>query len=102
MLQSVLWGNLRKPECLCYLKDNSILVGFSNNKYENIQFSIKQYFVKMNKLKLISERIEDIHKRNKDDYCRITSLIELKNRILVYGTAGLEDYKLVGNISIID
>ncbi len=95
-------GNLGKPECICYLKDNSILVGISNNKYENIQFSFKQYFVKMNKLKLISERIEDIHKKNKDDYCRITSLIELKNRILVYGTAGLEDYKLVGNISIID
>ncbi len=95
-------GNLGKPECICYLKDNSILVGISNNKYENIQFLFKQYFVKMNKLKLISEKIEEFHKKKKDDYCRITALVELNNRIVVYGTAGFEEYKLVGNISIID
>ena len=95
-------GSLGKPECICLLKDNTILVGISNNKYENIQFLFKQYFVKSNKLKLISEKMEEFHKKKKDDYCRITSLVELKNRIVVYGTAGFEEYKLVGNISIID
>ena len=74
----------------------------SNNKYEKIQFLFKQYSIKMNKLKLTSEKMEEITKKKKDDHCRITSLIELKNRVIVYGTAGFEEYKLVGNISIID
>ena len=43
-----------------------------------------------------------IDKKKKDDYCRITSLIELKNNVIAYGLAGFEDSKLVGNISIID
>ncbi len=95
-------GNLGKPECICYLKDNTLLVAMSNNKYEKIQFLFKQYSIKMNKLKLTSEKMEEITKKKKDDHCRITSLIELKNRVIVYGTAGFEEYKLVGNISIID
>ena len=97
-------GEIGKPECFFYLKDNTILVGMSNNQKENktIEFIFKQYNTKMNKCKLISEKMEIIDKRKKDDYCRIISLIELKNGVIAYGTAGFEEFKLVGNISIID
>ena len=53
-------------------------------------------------LKLISEKLEEFDRKKKDDYCRINSIIELKNKIIIYGTAGFEEYKLVGNILIID
>ena len=95
-------GNIGKPELISCLKDNTILVGISNNKYEKIQFLFKQFIVKLNKLNLIAEKLEEFDKKRKDDYARITSLVELKNKIIVYGTAGFEDYKLVGNIAIID
>ena len=98
------FGEAGKPECLCYLKDNTILMGVSNNIKENktIEFIFKQYGLKMNKLKLISEKMEVIDKIKKDDYFRITSILELKNKVIAYGTAGFEEFKLVGNISIID
>ena len=95
-------GNIGKPECICYLKDNSILVGMSNNKHDKIQFLFRQYGLKMNKLKVIAEKLEEIKKKEKDDYCRISSIIELKNKNIVYVTAGFEEFKLVGNIAIID
>ena len=97
-------GEVGKPECFCYLKDNTILVGISNNIKENkkIEFLFKQFSIKMTKLKLIAEKMEIIDKKKKDDYFRITSLIELKNNVIAYGTAGFEEFKLVGNISIID
>ena len=95
-------GNIGKPECICYLKDNSVLVGMSNNKYDKIQFLFRQYGLKMNKLKILAEKIEEINKKEKDDYCRISSIIELKNKNIVYVTAGFEEFKLVGNITIID
>ena len=97
-------GNVGKPECFCYLKDNTILVGISNNQKENnvIEFIFRQIGIKMNKMKLMSEKMDLIDKKKKDDYCRITSLIELKNNVIAYGLAGFEDSKLVGNISIID
>jgi len=98
------FGEAGKPECLCYLKDNTILMGVSNNIKENktIEFIFKQYGLKMNKLKLIAEKMEVIDKIKKDDYFRITSILELKNKVIAYGTAGFEEFKLVGNISIID
>lgn len=46
--------------------------------------------------------MEVIDKIKKDDYFRITSILELKNKVIAYGTAGFEEFKLVGNISIID
>ena len=97
-------GEVGKPECFCYLKDNTILVGISNNQKENnkIEFLFKQFSIKMTKLKLIAEKMEIIDKKKKDDYCRITSLVELKNNVIAYGTAGFEEFKLMGNISIID
>jgi len=97
-------GEVGKPECFYYLKDNTILVGMSNNQKENknIEFIFKQFNTKMNKCKLIAEKMEIINKTKKDDYCRIITLIELKNGVIAYGTAGFEEFKLVGNISIID
>ena len=95
-------GKIGKPECICLLKDNTLLVGISNNKYSKIQFLFRQYGVKANMLRLISEKLEEFDRKKRDDYCRINSIIELKNKIIVYGTAGFEDYKLVGNILIID
>ena len=95
-------GNIGKAECICYLQDNTLLVGVSNNKCDKIQFLFKQYNIKMNKLKLIAEKLEEVDKKENDDYSRITSIVELKNKIIVYGTAGFEEFKLVGNISIID
>ena len=94
-------GNLGKPECICYLKDNSILVGISNNKYENIQFSFKQYFVKMNKLKLISERIEDNSFQYYKDYTECYDMLSKYSSSSV-GTAALNGLgsasKSVGNV----
>ena len=95
-------GNIGKPENICHLKDNSILACISNSKSNQIQFMFKQFNIKLNKLKLIAEKLEEFEKKKKDDYFRITSLLQLKNKIIVYGTAGFEDFKLVGNISIID
>jgi WD40 repeat protein len=97
-------GEVGKPECFFYLKDNTILVGMSNNQKENknIEFIFKQYNTKMNKCKLIAEKMEIINKIKKDDYCIIITMIELKNGVIAYGTAGFEEFKLVGNISIID
>ena len=95
-------GNIGKPECICYLKDNTVLIGMSNNKHDKIQFLFRQYGLKMNKLKVIAEKLEEIKKKEKDDYCRISSIIELKNKNIVYVTAGFEEFKLVGNIAIID
>ena len=95
-------GKIGKPECICLLKDGTLLVAISNNKYSKIQFLFRQYGVKVNTLKLISEKLEEFDRKKKDDYCRINSIIELKNKIIVYGTAGFEEYKLVGNILIID
>ena len=74
----------------------------SNSKSNKIQFMFQQFNIKLNKLKLVAEKLEEFEKKNKDDYFRITSLLQLKNKIIVYGTAGFEDFKLVGNISIID
>ena len=95
-------GNIGKPENICYLKDNTILACMSNSKSNKIQFMFQQFNIKLNKLKLVAEKLEEFEKKNKDDYFRITSLLQLKNKIIVYGTAGFEDFKLVGNISIID
>ena len=95
-------GNIGKPECICYLKDNTVLVGMSNNKYDKIQFLFRQYGLKMNKLKIIAEKLEEIKKKEKDDYCRISSIIELQNKNIVYVTSGFEEFKLVGNIAIMD
>ena len=50
----------------------------------------------------MSEKLQIFEKKGKEDYSRITSLIELKNGIIAYGTAGFEELRLVGNISIID
>ena len=95
-------GKIGKPECICLLNDGTLLVAISNNKYSKIQFLFRQYGVKVNMLKLISEKLEEFDRKKKDDYCRINSIIELKNKIIIYGTAGFEEYKLVGNILIID
>ena len=97
-------GEIGKTECFCLLKDNTILIGISNNEKENknIEFMFKQYGVKINKCKLMAEKLQVFEKKSKDDYCRITSLIELKNGVIAYGTAGFEEQRLLGNISIID
>ena len=97
-------GEIGKTECFCLLKDNTILIGISNNEKDNknIEFIFKQYAVKINKCKLMSEKLQIFEKKGKEDYSRITSLIELKNGIIAYGTAGFEELRLVGNISIID
>ena len=94
-------GKIGKPESMCHLKDGTLLIGISNNKYTKIQFLFKQFRVKLNILELMSEKMEESDKQ-KDDYSRITSIVQLKNKNIVYGTAGFEDYKLVGNIFIID
>ena len=97
-------GEIGKTECFCLLKDNTILIGISNNEKDNknVEFMFKQYAIKINKCKLIAEKLQVFEKKGKEDYSRITSLIELKNGIIAYGTAGFEELRLVGNISIID
>ena len=97
-------GEIGKTECFCILKDNTILIGISNNEKDNknVEFMFKQYGIKINKCKLIAEKLQVFEKKGKEDYGRITSLIELRNGVIAYGTAGFEELRLVGNISIID
>lgn len=58
---------MEKLNVFVFLKDNTILIGISNNEKDNknIEFIFKQYAVKINKCKLMSEKLQIFEKKAK-------------------------------------
>ena len=99
--------NLGKIETLNILKDKTLLIGISNNKYEDNEYCsrllMRQYkYNGGDKMKFICENIDEISKNDKKEYIRISSLTELNNGIIVYATSEYKDNKFIGTINIID
>ena len=108
-----------KPETLTLLKDKTLLVSVSNYNIkdydedtdEKIEKSkmietnkviFLQYELVNNGLMLLIKKEEVSDKINSKDYCRITSVSEFSNGIIIFTTSGMEDNKLCGTISAFD
>ena len=61
-----------------------------------------QYELVNNGLNFLIKKEEDSDKINSKDYCRITSVSEFNNGIIVFSTSGMEDKKICGTISAFD
>ena len=108
-----------KPETITLMKDKTILVSASNynikdydeDTEEKIEKSkmtetnkviFLQYELVNNGLSFLIKKEEVSDKINSKDYCRITSVSEFKNGIIIFSTSGMEDNKLCGTISAFD
>ena len=108
-----------KPETITLMKDQTILVSSSNynikdydeDTEEKIEKSkmnetnkviFLQYELVNNGLSFLLKKEEVSDKINSKDYCRITSVSEFKNGIIIFTTSGMEDNKLCGTISAFD
>ena len=108
-----------KPETITLMKDNTILVSVSNynikdydeDTEEKIEKSkmtktnkviFLQYELVNNGLSFLLQKEEVSDKINSKDYCRITSVCEFNNGIIIFSTSGMEDNKMCGTISAFD
>ena len=96
-----------KIETFNLLKDKTVLIGITNNKFEEKNYItkviLKQYrYNGDDKMKLTAENIDEIQRNDIKEYSRISSLIELKNGIIVFSTSEYRDNELVGTINIIE
>ena len=91
-----------KVDTIALLKNN-LLIGVCNN--ENIKekciLYLRQYEFNGKEFNLIGEKKETRNKIDENDYTRMATLLVLKNGSIVYGTIGIEDKKLYGNISVL-
>ena len=93
-----------KIETMNFMKNNTILLTLTNNKgsHDVSTLVIKQYEYKDNKLFFIDEKEDIIAKKNSEDFVRVSSLIELKNGLIAFGTYGTSGLKLFGNVSVLN
>ena len=105
-----------KPETLTLMKDKTLLISVSNynlkdydneteeknslNKINKVIFL--QYELVNNGLSFLIKKEEVSDKINSKDYCRITSVVEFNNGIIIFSTSGMEDNKMCGTISAFD
>ena len=61
-----------------------------------------QYELVNNGLSFLLQKEEVSDKINSKDYCRITSVCEFNNGIIIFSTSGMEDNKMCGTISAFD
>ena len=108
-----------KPETITLMKDKTILISISNynikdydeDTEEKIEKSkmtttnkviFLQYELINNGLSFLIKKEEVSDKINSKDYCRITSVSEFTNGIIIFTTSGMEDNKMCGTISAFD
>ena len=92
------------PEIILSMNDKTVLVGLTVNNFDGNENKIilKQFELVDDNLIVAIEKEENKKKKGNNDYLRITSLIELTNGVIVFGTSGFEDYKLSGTVSFLD
>ena len=94
-----------KCESLLLMDNKTLLVALSNNIGNENKCSVllKQFeFVENGHLQFLTEKIDVIDKESERDYAKTTSIIELKNGIIVYGVSGVKNQDLIGYICILD
>ena len=108
-----------KPETITLMKDKTVLISISNynikdydeDTEEKIERSkmtktnkviFLQYELVNNGLSFLIKKEEVSDKINSKDYCRITSVLEFNNGIIIFSTSGMEDNKMCGTFSAFD
>ena len=107
-----------KPETITLMRNKTILVSISNYNIKDYDEETEekngkvllnknkiifiQYEIVNNGLMFLIKKEENSDKINSKDYCRITSVSEFNNGIILFSTSGMEDNKICGCISAFD
>lgn len=105
-----------KPETIILMKNKTILISISNYNIKDYDEDTKekncriasnkmifmQYEMVSTGLMFLIKKEENSDKINVKDFCRITSMSEFNNGIILFSTSGMEDNKICGSISAFD